>query len=177
VATSSAERARILRVPRKRTAASRPRLQGVPRLAAFTLVELMLVIGMVAVLASIAIPSYTKYVDRGKVATAEGDIVRIEVAIAQYLSDNGTLPNALADLGNLNLTDPWGNPYQYLALAGIKGNGKARKDKSLVPINSDYDLYSMGKDGRSVPPLTAQPSRDDIVRGRNGDFVGLATDF
>jgi len=145
--------------------------------AAFTLVELLLAVAIVAVLAAIAIPSYSSYLDRGRVMQAEGDIVRIEVAIAQYLADNRTLPNALTVLNNVNLTDPWGNPYQYLDL-GVKGaKGQARKDKSLVPINSDYDLYSLGKDGQSVPPLTAQPSQDDVVRGRNGDFVGLARDF
>jgi len=111
------------------------------------------------------------------VATAQGDIVATEVAIAQYLSDNNALPNALSDLRNVNLVDPWGNPYQYLDLSQKGAKGHARKDKSLVPINSDYDLYSMGKDGQTVPPLTAKVSQDDIVRGRNGDFVGLGSDF
>jgi general secretion pathway protein G len=49
-----------------------------------------------------------------------------------------------------------------------------RKDRNLVPINSDYDLYSMGPDGESMPPLTAARSRDDIVRANNGGFVGTA---
>jgi len=147
------------------------------RMAAFTLVELMLVVAIVVVLAAIAIPSYSSYIDRGRVATAQGDIVATEVAIAQYLSDNNALPNALSDLRNVNLVDPWGNPYQYLDLSQKGAKGHARKDKSLVPINSDYDLYSMGKDGQTVPPLTAKVSQDDIVRGRNGDFVGLGSDF
>lgn len=54
---------------------------------------------------------------------------------------------------------------------------KPRKDRFLVPINSDYDLYSMGKDGESVAPLTAAKSRDDIVRAANGTYVGLAENF
>jgi general secretion pathway protein G len=55
--------------------------------------------------------------------------------------------------------------------------GQARKDRSLVPINSDFDLFSMGRDGQSQPPLTAGPSRDDIVRGNDGGFVGRAADY
>jgi len=47
----------------------------------------------------------------------------------------------------------------------------------MVPINSDFDLYSMGKDGRSVAPLTAKDSRDDIVRANDGGYVGLASEF
>jgi len=86
------------------------------RMTGVTLVELLLAIAIAAVLAMIAIPSYSSYIDRGKVTQAEGDIVQIEVAIAQYLSDRASLPNALSDLNNVNLTDPWGNPYQYLDL-------------------------------------------------------------
>jgi general secretion pathway protein G len=147
------------------------------RVAAFTLVELLLAMAAVAVLAAIGIPSYSSYVDRVKVAQAEVDIVQIEGAIVQYQADKRSLPNALTDLNNVNLTDPWGNPYQYLNLGVNGAKSQARKDESLVPINSDYDLYSMGKDGLSVPPLTAKPSQDDVVRGRNGDFVGLAANF
>jgi len=78
------------------------------------------------------------------------------------------------------LLDPWGNPYQYLNLSDptIKDiKGKARKDRNLVPINSDYDLYSTGKEWMSASPLTAKGSHDDIVRAGNGRFVGKASDF
>jgi general secretion pathway protein G len=46
-----------------------------------------------------------------------------------------------------------------------------------VPIKSDNDLWSSGKDGKSVSPLTAKDSRDDILRANNGRFIGLASDF
>jgi len=55
--------------------------------------------------------------------------------------------------------------------------GHARKDRFLVPINSDFDLYSMGKDGQSVGPLTAQKSHDDIIRANDGGYYGLASNF
>ena len=73
------------------------------------------------------------------------------------------------------MRDPWGHAYQYLNHATAKGKGAFRKDKRIVPINTDYDLYSMGKDGQSVAPLTAKASRDDIVRANDGRFVGLAS--
>lgn len=75
------------------------------------------------------------------------------------------------------MKDPWGNVYQYTNLGTVKGSGKARNNKSLVPINSDFDLYSMGKDGASASPLTAKASRDDIVRANNRRFVGLASEY
>jgi len=60
---------------------------------------------------------------------------------------------------------------------GGGGAAQARKDRFLVPINTDFDLYSMGKDGESVPALTAAKSRDDVVRAANGAFIGLASKF
>ena len=55
--------------------------------------------------------------------------------------------------------------------------GHRRKDHSLVPVNSDYDLYSMGPDGDSQAPFTAQASRDDIVRASNGGYIGPVIEF
>ena len=87
-------------------------------------------------------------------------------------------------IGQINLdlrlvTDPWDTAYQFLNIENstTKGKGGLRKDKFLNPLNSDYDLYSSGKDKDSKGPLTAKASHDDIVRARNGGFVGLATDF
>lgn len=57
------------------------------------------------------------------------------------------------------------------------GSGKPRKDHFLHPINSDFDIYSMGKDGDTVAPLTAKKSHDDIIRANDGGFYGLAANF
>lgn len=58
-----------------------------------------------------------------------------------------------------------------------KGKGKARKDRKLNPLNSDFDLYSLGKDGASKTQLTNKVSLDDTVRANDGAFVGLAADY
>ncbi len=77
------------------------------------------------------------------------------------------------------MIDPWGNPYRYLNIEALAnpGVGAVRKDHNLIPINGDYDLYSMGKDGRSVSPITGSPGQDDILRAGNGGYVGLAGDY
>ena len=73
--------------------------------------------------------------------------------------------------------DPWNRPYAYTNLASAAGKGSARKDKKLNPLNSDFDLYSLGKDGESKLPLSPKVSEDDVIRARDGRFVGLAKDF
>jgi general secretion pathway protein G len=55
--------------------------------------------------------------------------------------------------------------------------GKWRKDRFLVPLNYDFDLYSVGEDGQTSAPLTADISYDDIVRANNGRFIDLASKY
>ena len=55
--------------------------------------------------------------------------------------------------------------------------GGARKDRNLTPINTKYDLCSMGKDGKSKPPLRATDSQDDIIYANDGGYIGMASEF
>lgn len=142
----------------------------------FTLIELVVVLVIIGILASIAIESYSNALYRGQVAKAIGDISALQTDIEQYNATHNQLPPDLAAIGRATLADPWGHPYQYLPLTS-KNKGQARKDRFLVPLNTDFDLYSMGRDGQSQPPLTASVSRDDIVRANDGSFIGLATDY
>jgi general secretion pathway protein G len=144
---------------------------------AFTLFELLLVAAILGVIVALVIPGYGQYKERVKITQAKTDIVIIESAIERYYANHLAYPDTLAQAGVGGMLDPWGNPYQYLNITTAKGKGQVRKDHKLVPINSDYDLYSMGKDGTSQSPLTAKASRDDIIRANNGQFVGLAADY
>jgi general secretion pathway protein G len=75
------------------------------------------------------------------------------------------------------MLDPWGRPYQYLKFPDKKHPPNARKDRFLVPINSAFDLYSLGKDGATAAPLTAAKSRDDVVVANDGGYIGLARNY
>lgn len=143
----------------------------------FSLVELMLLCAVIGVLAVIALPSYERYIERVRVAQAVNDIAGMGAVISKYALDRRSPPDTLDEVGFGGKLDPWERPYRYLNLATEKGKGGARKDKKLNPLNSDFDLYSVGKDGQSVPPLTPKVSHDDVVRARDGRFVGLAEDF
>ena len=142
----------------------------------FTLVELVTAIAILGILSSIAVPAYSTYIEKARITACIAEIRMLEKDIFAYEGANGNLPNNLNNIGLGNVLDPWGNPYQYLPVAGTPP-GQLRKDRFLVPLNSDFDLYSMGKDGKSKPPLTAQASHDDILRANDGGYVGLASEY
>jgi general secretion pathway protein G len=144
---------------------------------AFTLIEFAAVIMIFSLFFMTFSPALIKMTDNAKTKTATEEIKEMQTDIDQFFKDNGRFPDSLEEVFGEVPLDQWGNPYQYLDLSKVKGKGKRRKDKNLVPINSDYDLYSMGPDGKSVSPLTASASKDDIVRGRDGAFVGIATEY
>ena len=147
------------------------------RRAGWTLIELILVTAIMATLAALVAPRLQGALDKAAVA---GAIHALQLELMQYEEENGAPPASLAAIGRSNLLDPWDNTYQYLNLlggGGGGGGGQPRKDRFLVPINSSFDLYSMGKDGLSTPPLTAKMSKDDVVRANDGGFIGLAENF
>ncbi len=137
----------------------------------------MIVIAMIFTLVAIGFPIYGTALEKAKVAKAIGDIRTISSEIGTYQLFNKNLPLSLADIGRANFLDPYGNPYEYLNFSTEKGKGKFRKDRFLVPINSDYDLYSKGQDGDSVAALTAAMSRDDIIRANDGGFIGPESEY
>ena len=143
----------------------------------FTLIEIMLVVSLIGILAAIALPMYQDYRYRIEVAQAVRDISSMSAVIRQYTLDNRSPPNTLADVGMTGRLDPWGQPYEYTNLTVPGSKGMARKDRKLNPLNSDFDLYSVGRDKLSVPPLPPKVSWDDVLRANNGGFVGLGADF
>ena len=122
--------------------------------AGFTLVELMVVIVIIGLLATVVAINVLPTQDRAMVGKARADISVLEQAIETYRLDNLTFPDPQAGLQALvappvGLTrperyrqggyvrrlpeDPWGNPYQYRRPGGE---------------NRPFDIWSFGADGR-----------------------------
>ncbi len=177
------------RCPQSTTLSSRQRRKG--RRRGFTLIELMVTVALLATLAALVIPVYQNYLNKAATVRTIAEVRMLDSEIKEHEDSHGELPDTLAELGRRgNLLDYWGNPYEYMKITCEgpgkgqgKGKGKcnapqgARKDKFLVPLNSDYDLYSKGADGDSKAPLTARASWDDIIRANDGSYVGLASEF
>jgi len=164
----------------------------------FTLLEVMVVVVILGILAALVVPKIISRPDEARVIAAKQDIASLMQALKLYRLDNQRYPTTEQGLQALLAKpttsplplnwkpggyierlpkDPWGNPYQYLNATTKKGAAKQRFDKLFKPLNTDLDLYSMGKDGKTEPNLDKKESLDDIVRAVNGAYVGLASEY
>lgn len=142
-----------------------------------TLIELLLAVAIVGTLMAVGVPIYSNAMYKARVNQAISKVALMGQKIEDFVVDHGRLPNDLSEIGETGVTDPWGNAYEYMRIFGLDKTeieGKWRKDRFLIPLNTDFDLFSMGKDGIWKAPLTSEDSWDDIVRANNGGYVGLA---
>ncbi len=147
-----------------------------PAARGFTIVEVMLVTLLLGVLASIAAASYQSYRDRVREHSAAEEIAAMSAQISRIPLERRTLPDTLDEAGFSGRLDPWGRPYVYYNVEA-NGRGGARKDKRLNPLNTDFDLYSLGKDGKTKPQISQKDSLDDLIRAGNGRYVGRADGY
>lgn len=142
----------------------------------FTVIEMLVVMVIMGTLAALGSSPLHTTVTRAKIARATGDIRAIQGDIVGLEQTGGGLPASLAAIGR-NILDPWGRPYQYVPFPGGVPPANARVDRFAVPLNSTFDLYSLGEDGASSQALTAAVSQDDVVRGADGGFIGKGADY
>ena len=112
--------------------------RGSRRQGGFTLIEIMVVVVILAILATVVVPRIMDRPDQARVTKAKQDIRALEATLNLYRLDNFRYPTTDQGLEALvpkyldSLPeDPWGNPYFYLS-PGEKG---------------DFDIYSLGADG------------------------------
>lgn len=116
----------------------------------FTLLELLVVMVIIGLLASIVGPRYFSQLSKSEVGTAEAQINSLAKALDIYRLDIGHYPSEEEGLKALNVnpgneakwrgpylegnvpSDPWDKPYIYRYPGEIK----------------EFDLFSYGKDGR-----------------------------
>jgi general secretion pathway protein G len=122
-----------------------------PDTEGFTLLELLVVLGIIALLATLVAPQVIRYLSDARSKTAETQLQNIASAVELYYLDNGSYPPADAGLSALltapqsvaswkgpylkkqgGIVDPWGKPFLYEIPGG----------------HGPYDIWSLGRDGK-----------------------------
>lgn len=138
-----------------------------------TLVELIVVVAILGVLATMAVPSFEDYIRTAKIGACASDLRVIDKAVTAYYIDRNVLPEHLSDVGMDNQLDPWKNPYVYNINSGTAPDPPLKYTPGGDVLNTDYDLYSKGADGATN--LGGDPdstTKDDIARANDGAFIG-----
>jgi len=115
----------------------------------FTLIEIMIVIIIIGLLASLVAPKFFGKVDKAKVKTTKAQIELLGAALDSYRLDNGAYPSTEQGLEALR-TKPkdlntWDGPYLPKKIP-LDAWGKEYHYKSPGE-NGPYDLFSYGRDG------------------------------
>jgi general secretion pathway protein G len=112
--------------------------------AGFTLIEILLVVVIIGMLATLVAVNVPKQMEKARVNKAKADIRGLGVALNSYYMDKGKFPGSLGDLtsgddpyleGDVP-NDPWGGQYQY----AFPGSHRPYK----------YDLQCTSPDGKNI---------------------------
>ena len=110
----------------------------------FTLIEIMVVVVILGILASIVAPKFFGAAEEARITRVKADFAQLDATLARYKLSNYFFPSTDKPDGDPEPKnypeggylprlpkDPWGNPYYYV----------------FPGENGPYDLYSLGADG------------------------------
>lgn len=109
----------------------------------FTLIELMIVVAIVGILASIAIPAYSDYTVRAKVTEAVSAAGAIKTSVADYYYANGELPTSNAEAGLGETTEYATSIIQQISIQDGQTSG-IEKGSIQVTFNDIDGAVSTG---------------------------------
>jgi general secretion pathway protein G len=119
--------------------------------AGFTLLELLVVLGILTLLAAVAAPQVLGYLGQARSQAAQVQVKNVTTALELFYLHNGGYPSEQVGLSALvkapqgvpnwrgpyiksaeGLLDPWGRPYRYR----VPGR------------NGDFDVFTLGRDNK-----------------------------
>jgi general secretion pathway protein G len=115
----------------------------------FTLVELMVVVAVIGVLATIAIPLYANVLARGRIAKAQADSRSLASAVGVYGAHMGTVPAALTELTSVATNAHGTQAGPFMNSMPIPPGGWAAYAYTANVSAGTYTITSSG-DGTSV---------------------------
>ncbi len=142
--------------------------------AGYSLLELLFSFVVLAAILAIMVPTYYRFIGSSRVSATISELNGLQTEVVAFNLSEERYPDNLAETDTEITTDRFGNPYRYYR--HDSGFGLEREIFGL-PLNDDFDVYSMGPDGLTAQQIDDPDSLDDILRASNGRFFGLAEQF
>jgi len=140
-------------------------MKKMSKLLGFTLLELMIIVAMVAILASIAVPSYKSHIDKSKEAEAQAALLSFANTMSQYYLDGMTY---LGAAGTKAVPSDTGSPWIFSSTVPLDGGTVTYNLSITTPLPSDtaFELTASPVDA-SLTTFTINQT-GTITCNRNG---------
>ncbi|MBL8750620.1 MAG: type II secretion system protein [Planctomycetes bacterium] len=96
-------------------------------------------------------------------------------ALATSVADS--LPRVVPATEVDDLAGAIASSLSFSIFVGVPVASTRRCDRFMYPLNTDYDLFSLGPNGRTAVSLGEAVGQDDVIRANNGGFFGVASDY
>ncbi|MGK0262968.1 MAG: hypothetical protein ACI8UD_001615, partial [Planctomycetota bacterium] len=105
--------------------------------------------------------------DAVAVAVEPVDYTQLQTKIGRLVSivERAMIEQTVMTNGNFSL------------FTGVPTETTRRRDRYMFPLNTDYDLFSLGPDHETAASLGESVGMDDVIRANNGGFFGLASNY
>lgn len=116
---------------------------------------------------------------KGTILEARKDEIRqaVTTAVARARVESVLASNEEASSSSSEVLDA--DDLQELLAVGLEEIRESliRRDSNLFPLNSDFDLYSLGPDGKTCSRISIGAGLDDVIRANDGLYYGLASEY
>lgn len=129
----------------------------------FTLIELMITVAVVGILAAVALPSYTGYLQRSRIAEATGDLTATRVRLEQFYQDNRHYGSTAAACG-VPLPNDGSKPFTYSCTWGSTASNQSFVLRATGTANGPMAGHTFTLDNNNTRATTAFPDADGLPR-------------
>ena len=108
----------------------------------FTLIEVMIVVGIIAILAAVAIPSYAEYARRGQLPEGFSQLSDYRIKMEQFFQDNRNYGNGECGIPAAGDAPKWSD----FEIEGSKASTKFRYECELLDNGAGFKVTAFGKE-------------------------------